>query len=303
LSGKPNEIWCTISQECGISYHTESSLSAVRYLGYPLYSSTAQLLTFLTPMEHRIARHCLVIQQHSLSVKRSALLANSLIFSTLWHLLRVVTVPESWLDKLCSIVRKFLFRFWSAPSWDSACSPKIYGGLNVIDVHQQQKALQIVYIQHLLRTPRSIDFLSPLMLHCLQMYTGHVSFLSWLQHPNFYISMFRCLPTMKALTLLLTLLPPLFSSHHWPGYWLDDTPLRQALISLDSSRFDASKIPVKYLVSDALAWSPSNEKFCNADNTTVPRRGMPSKVYDFISGPDPPIIWVPLVKRLVMTYT
>lgn len=95
LSGLVNEEWRLISQEALIAYYTSDSRNAIRYLGYPLYSSPHQLSNFLDNIKLEITRMVHILQERHLSVRGLSLIANSLLLSQLWHILRVVPVPKS----------------------------------------------------------------------------------------------------------------------------------------------------------------------------------------------------------------
>ena len=142
-----------------------------------------------------------------------AYITNSVILSKLWHLLRVIPVPPKWLDDIRAIVRKLVLPFWPAPSWDSICLHKSKGGLGIIDLHSQQVALQLMYIQRILRSKKDTDFVTPWIGYCVYLYTGHHSFLPWMQHPDQFKPHFKTLPTMIMLTNVLQNLPPLMV---WP---------------------------------------------------------------------------------------
>lgn len=318
LSGVAHAEWRTIASTHNISYHTADSTHVVRYLGYPLYSSRKQLKLYLGRIKNILHLKCSQLKQRGLSVRGLSLVTNSLVFSKLWHLLRVTPVPQYWLNEIRSMARTFLLDFRPAPSWNSVCQPHVNGGLGVIDVHQQQLALQLVYIQRLIREKRASDFVSPLIGHCLTLYTGHHSFLPWLQYPEEYQVFFKSLPTMNTLSLLLKKLPPLLSNHQWPTRWLADTPLKKAIFSIvpdtenhsslglaglspgHSEDFDINGISIRYLVSDVVTWSSSYNQFTNFLRwypTPQHPDSAPRKVLHLFKSLNPPIQWMPLLQR------
>lgn len=275
LSGRKLNLWSNITDRHSISYHTNQSNNAVRYLGYPLYSTQAQLLSFLLPVKKKIRRHCNLLSTRGLSVRGSSLLVNSVILSTLWHLLRVVPIPVKWLNDIRTIVRKFVLSFWPAPSWKRICFPKSQGGLSIIDIDMQQHALKMVFLQRLLKKKSRNDFVSPLIGHIIFLYTGHYSFLPWLLYPELYLPLLKKCPTVSSLTSLLKKLPPLKIHVHWSGRWLADLPLSRALLWIDSTPsdrqpFSINKIPLRHLVSDVVGWSPYYGCFVNFLNSSLP---------------------------------
>ena len=263
-AGIAHTDWSRITSNLGISYHTKDSATAVRYLGYPLYSAPHQLQAYLGKIRALILGHCTKLAGRDLSVQGLTSVANSVILSKLWHLLRVIPEPLKWLDEIRSIVRKLVLSFWPAPSWGSICLPKSKGGLRVIDLHTQHHALQLLYIQRIIRDKNSNDFVTPWIGYCVYLYTGHHSYLPWLQYPAQYQPHFKRLPTMNILTTMLTKLPALPNHPKWSGRWYADVPLRCALsppplIGITGAITDPvgpaypiSSLSLRHLVSDLL---------------------------------------------------
>ncbi|KAG2192112.1 hypothetical protein INT47_012404, partial [Mucor saturninus] len=69
----------------------------------------------------------------NLSLRGSGLVANSLILSRLWHILRVVSVPAKWLDSVQALVRGYLLPFWPRPSMSTMYVPRKFGGVSLVD--------------------------------------------------------------------------------------------------------------------------------------------------------------------------
>ncbi|CAO3611948.1 unnamed protein product [Mucor hiemalis] len=260
LSGVAHPEWVSIASRAGLEWHDSSSADAVRYLGYPLYSSDAQLNQFLDAIKVKVMRHANILSGRHLSIRGAGLVANSLLLSKVWHLLRVVPVPDVWLKDIQKIVRKYLLHFWPAPSWSTLCLRRKHGGVGVVDLFDQSLALQLVYIQRLLPGSfSSTDFVSPWLVHCLQMYTGHDSILPVLMFPSAYKCRFSSLPTLARLVKLLIRLPKLLLSSSWSARWFLDLPLRCILRAnsdvTSTPSIDVSSIPMRYLLSDIVCWS------------------------------------------------
>ncbi|OAD68211.1 hypothetical protein PHYBLDRAFT_173701 [Phycomyces blakesleeanus NRRL 1555(-)] len=80
----------------------------------------------------------------------------------LWHVLRVVSLPMSFFQKIRSIMGSFLQRGTFPPiSLDTFCLPRMQGGLGIIDTKTQQSALQLRWLQPIVRAPRSPPGLVP----------------------------------------------------------------------------------------------------------------------------------------------
>ncbi|KAG0169397.1 hypothetical protein DFQ29_009697, partial [Apophysomyces sp. BC1021] len=101
LSGMvPSPDWNTSLSRYDIQQrHDCRAPQALVYLGFPLVSSTLQRDTFLEKLLQKIKHACNIHRQRRLSVLGRATVLNTLIFSTLWHVLRVVPVPESFVRK------------------------------------------------------------------------------------------------------------------------------------------------------------------------------------------------------------
>ena len=280
LSGERYPEWEVIASSTGVSCHDKHSVSSVRYLGYPLYSTDKQLLAYLDGIKLKISRHATILSSRGLSVRGASLVANSLLMSKLWHILRVVPVPESWLNEIRAIVLKFVCPFWPRPSWSTLCRTKKYGGLGLVDLHSQRYALHMIYLQRMMRDPSPLDFVTPFIRQCLQVYTGQVSILSWLVVFPRYKSLLSDLPTMAHLCVLLGKLPRLTFSSSWNGYWFIDLPLGSVLErTMNNDTCDnvvnPTSIPLRYLVSDLLQWLPGHQRFLSPEVAFVYFRHSP----------------------------
>lgn len=137
LSGRPHPSWVQMCETNHITWHDNKCSTAVRYLAYPLYSSTKQLQSFLQRHTDKICQHVLALSDRGLSVMGSSMVANSLLLSTFWHLLRVVPVPQKWLQQIQSMIYHYVLPFWPRPSWQTICKLRKYGGLGVVDIVSQ----------------------------------------------------------------------------------------------------------------------------------------------------------------------
>ncbi|CDS11845.1 hypothetical protein LRAMOSA11489 [Lichtheimia ramosa] len=215
LSGKAHPEWISIAQDYGAEWHDTTSPLAVRYLGYPLYHNQHQLLSYLNEIKLKITRHAHLLKGRNLSVRGASMVANSLLLSRLWHVLRVVPAPLTWLKEIKTIVRNFVLPFWPAPSWDTICLPRRFGGLGIINLEDQALALHFVYLQRLCSRKRPSDFLSPWVVEYYQLLTGQASLLPLLLFPSQYKKLLRRDTNMLQLCLLLCRLPPLPISSAW----------------------------------------------------------------------------------------
>ncbi|KAG0934661.1 hypothetical protein G6F30_009715 [Rhizopus arrhizus] len=148
----PDSVWHTPLLSHRITrWHDCRSPQPVIYLGYPLSTSTSQRDRYLETILCKIKSACVLHSQRSLSIRGRVTIVNSLILSKLWHILRVVSVPLSFLDKVRSIVSSFLtWRLFPRIGLATMCLPRSSGGLGVLDPQVQQGALQLRWILPLL---------------------------------------------------------------------------------------------------------------------------------------------------------
>ncbi|KAG1445200.1 hypothetical protein G6F46_011756 [Rhizopus delemar] len=138
LSGSritPSSIWHgpLLSQRIS-RWHDCHSVNPVNYLGYPLYTSTAQRDSYLAGLLRKINTACVLYSHRSLS-----------------HVLRVTSVPRAFLEKVKSVIGAFLTRrMFPRISMATLCLPRTLGGLGVLDPVTQQNALQLRWILPLL---------------------------------------------------------------------------------------------------------------------------------------------------------
>ncbi|CDS10936.1 hypothetical protein LRAMOSA11422 [Lichtheimia ramosa] len=207
-------------------------------------------MDFLDDIKNKIARHANILKARHLSIRGSGLVANSLLLSRLWHVLRVNPAPEPWLQEVKSIVRKYVLPFWPAPAWTTTCLPRRYGGVGLIDIQDQSLALHFIYIQRLCAPRRVSDFLSPWIIKYYQQLTGHASLLPWFLFPSKFKSHLSKDPNMAHLSKLIARLPPLPLSSAWSSRWYLDLPLQDIL----PQNTDLPQLSSRYLLSDIVRW-------------------------------------------------
>ncbi|KAG1470323.1 hypothetical protein G6F56_002749 [Rhizopus delemar] len=156
LSGSSSiyaDTWCLHLQARDIRpWHDHTSPNSIIYLGFPLYSSVTQRDSFLNQLLIKTSTACNIHAQRSLSVRGRATVVNTLILSTLWHVLRVTSTPSSFLNQIQSCVSKFLtFGIFPRLSFETMCLPRKSGGLGVPNPYVQQRALKIRWLIPLLQ--------------------------------------------------------------------------------------------------------------------------------------------------------
>lgn len=142
----------------------------------PLYEYTQSPKSFHQRRKFSgYSAHVRISNKDFILQKKKSLVVNSLLLSRLWHVFRVVTVPKKWLDRVRSVIRDFVVPFSPAPSWHTLCLKKRNRGFNVVNVHLQQLALQLMYIQHLLSQESQVDFCTPVLKYLIHYYYGSTS--------------------------------------------------------------------------------------------------------------------------------
>lgn len=234
VTGQAHEHWIDIAKDYGINWHDKSSSSSVTYLGYPLYSSSKQRDLFLETLEKKIDTHINILKVRNLSIRGRALVANSLILSRLWHILRVTPVPHSWLLKIKSKIYNYIVPFNPKPSYDFLCQPKSKGGVNLINIFHQYDALQLIFFSKLIDSS-STDYICNILSSYLSFYAEISSSIPFFLQPENYKKQLEKIPHMYLLTKLVSKLPTITISNSWPIDQLLNVPLNLAIVPNKSS--------------------------------------------------------------------
>ena len=134
----------------------------------------------------------------------------------------------------------------------------------MLDIYEQNLALQLVYIQRLIcgggasgNGGPGVAFLPLWIYNAFQMYTGHQSVLPVLMFPAAYKCRFAVIPTLARLCKLPCHLPVLTLSSSWSARWFMDLALRCVLSNVGAmvSSVDISTFPMRYLLLDTAAWN------------------------------------------------
>ncbi|KAJ8656559.1 hypothetical protein O0I10_007636 [Lichtheimia ornata] len=255
LDGTTNDTWISLASTYGAQWHDSANTTALRYLGYPLFHNNSQLGNYLADIKGKIMRHANILKSRHLSIRGAGMVANSLLLSKLWHIMRVVPVPKYWLKEVKTVVRSFLLPFWPAPSWDTMCLPRRFGGVGLVDLKAQSRALHFIYLQRLCQPLQRSDFVSQWIIKYFQLLTGHSSLLPWFLFPKRFHPCMKMDQNMALLGKVLSLLPQLPLSSSWSRRWLLDLPLQAVL--LPHAQYPS--LPLRYLLSDIVRWDPRRQ--------------------------------------------
>ncbi|KAG0806624.1 hypothetical protein G6F20_010985 [Rhizopus arrhizus] len=166
LDGRPYPEWIEFFSTQGITkWHDHTSPSPLRYLGFPLIQSLTQRRYLEGHLLQLVKTQCDIYSQRQLSIRGRATIANSLILSKIWYVLRLVHLPKNFFKQLRSIVYQFVWRNCK-PSikYAQLCSPLQSGGLGLLDPLIQQHNLQIRWIEQLLADPLPHSCSQPYLL-------------------------------------------------------------------------------------------------------------------------------------------
>ncbi|EIE75871.1 hypothetical protein RO3G_00575 [Rhizopus delemar RA 99-880] len=109
LSGEEQLEWRTMLNANRIlQWHDNKDPTAAIYLGYPLTSSTQQMPNYLDSIITKVKRHADILAQRGLSIQGRSVVANSLLLSRIWHSIRILCPPQSFFQRIRSIIIKFL---------------------------------------------------------------------------------------------------------------------------------------------------------------------------------------------------
>ncbi|KAG1039975.1 hypothetical protein G6F43_012394 [Rhizopus delemar] len=144
LSGQPQSTWQEFLAAHNIlSWHDNLSTAPLIYLGYPVYSSIPQRNHFVDQLINKIHLSCQIHSQRNLSIRGRVTVLNCLIFSKLWHVLRLVPLTQTQLSKLQGIGSRFLnSNSFPRISFSTLSLPRSKGGLGALDPAVQTQALQ-----------------------------------------------------------------------------------------------------------------------------------------------------------------
>lgn len=157
LSGHPHPQWQSFLNSHGIStWHDHASLSAIRYLGFAICSSIAQRNAFVNDMLLKLQNACFLHSLRQLSFRGRVTVMNTLIYSKLWYVLRLLSIPQASLQKFASMGYKFVTRK-AFPKFkhEFLFADRQQGGLKLLDPSKQQLVLQWKWVRPLLSSSSS----------------------------------------------------------------------------------------------------------------------------------------------------
>ncbi|KAG1277445.1 hypothetical protein G6F66_012295 [Rhizopus arrhizus] len=148
-----------------------------------------QLSSFLDNLLLKLQQRAQMLAQRNLSILGRSLVTNTLLLGPLWHAIRILAVPQSYLGKIRSTIIQFLARKnFPAVSFQTCQRSRKEGGLAILDPGIQHAALQLRWLQPLLLPssdpPYYGTFVSDILRHCLRLFSVSPSHILPLLLPN-----------------------------------------------------------------------------------------------------------------------
>lgn len=153
LSGQVHLEWKQYLSTKGIaSWHDKKSTEPLIYLGYPICSSKLQQANFANSIISQLRQYCQQHVQRNLTLRGRATILNSLLYSKIWHVMRIFTFTKAQLHTLQQIGASFINKNVKVTrfSFRTLTLPRNKGGLNLIDPAVQACALQWRWLRALL---------------------------------------------------------------------------------------------------------------------------------------------------------
>ncbi|KAI8637702.1 hypothetical protein BD408DRAFT_353234, partial [Parasitella parasitica] len=111
LSGKPSASWSALLTANDIhAWHDCTSATPLIYLGYPICSNITQRNVAYQKLYDSTRNGIQIHSQRQLSICGCATVMNSLLYSTLWHVMRITTFTKAQLLSLRSLGAAFINR-------------------------------------------------------------------------------------------------------------------------------------------------------------------------------------------------
>lgn len=145
LSGKKMEHRITKLNTYGIgNWHDSNSEDPVIYLGYALCSSLQQRNNYAYKVINQTKELCSLHSSRNLTMKERMTVMNSLVYSKIWHTIRLFTFTKKQLIQLQQIAKSFINNNAKTTCFSFATStlPVSKGGLKLLDPVFQSYSLQ-----------------------------------------------------------------------------------------------------------------------------------------------------------------
>jgi hypothetical protein len=161
-----------ITERLKMKWYDSHSPGYIKYLGYPIWFSTHQRDVYVSELLGKVNSSVEIYSNRQVSLYGKANIANTLILSKLWHVIRIVPLPLTVLKQLKSIIYQFVMSgLFPQLKGNSFFLPRDQGGLGLIDIGAQQHTLQFRYLRVLLQGNHGVvpDFTYQLLINTLRL--------------------------------------------------------------------------------------------------------------------------------------
>jgi Reverse transcriptase (RNA-dependent DNA polymerase) len=159
----------------------------IQYLGLPLTINTPPKSAYL-PLITSVQRRCEGLKGKNLSMAGRAVLTNSVLNVVPLHYMQALLLPKWVTKQFTKITKRFLWRGTKDTyseghclvAWQKITIPKINGGLSIIDIELQNKALLLNWIWLADKNEQCLwtDILNSMDIHLNNSYAGNNNRLS-----------------------------------------------------------------------------------------------------------------------------
>lgn len=153
LSGASHPIWQAFLQDHGITqWHDKNAPAPLIYLGYAICSNPTQRAAHAHTIISNLKKQCQIFAARSLTYRGKVTIMNSLIYSKLWHMIRLFSFSKSEIHQIQQIAAAFINNNATVTrlSFNTLTLSRKQGGLQLIDPQQQAHALQWRWLHFLL---------------------------------------------------------------------------------------------------------------------------------------------------------
>ncbi|KAK4521006.1 uncharacterized protein ATC70_006890 [Mucor velutinosus] len=132
-------------------WYDASSTGHLPYLGFPIWFTIRQREAFTSSMLQKIASAFEPHRQRNLSMYGRATIANVLVLTKLWHILRITPLPKAFFHQVQSLVHQFLYgKMFPRMRSSIFYLPRHRGDLGILNAAVQQQVFQFRYLKALL---------------------------------------------------------------------------------------------------------------------------------------------------------
>ena len=199
LSGRSSPSWISFLQTHGISsWHDKSALQPLIYLGYAICSSANQRAYYANSLISMLRSSCQLHSIRPLTFRGRVTVINSLLYSKLWHAIRLFTFSQAEIKQLQQLAASFINRDAKLTrfSFNTLTTPINQGGLKLLDPAIQANALQWRWLYPLLHPSQPSPSFMP-SLPVLRFTLNYI--LSTDTYPSYHWSFLfpHCRPTIS----------------------------------------------------------------------------------------------------------